>query len=290
MKKERISLIIGFILVVGSILASIFLKFPFWYSFYVIGAFIFFGTFNYTLKTKSVFSYILSNKWKNFLFIYIISVFFGFFVDIIYGRLIGDLWYYPYLNGIWDYFFPIFFYYPFGGLQVYEIFYFLKAKFSKIISSERAYQLSENAKTVIIDVLILLLIFGLVYPILNLVYNTNRSSDEVMTIIIVTTVFSLDAIVYKIKKDSIFLELIQGNKLMIVTMLFSWIVATLLTEFPNTFSWEWIYYNIPFIKTEILKINVIIFTFGWFWLVFAPLRGIDLVKALFGIDEVHKMK
>ncbi|KKT37333.1 MAG: hypothetical protein UW22_C0027G0001, partial [Candidatus Gottesmanbacteria bacterium GW2011_GWB1_44_11c] len=69
------------------------------------------------------------------------------------------------------------------------------------------------------------------------------------------------------------------------TMIGAWIITTLLTEVPNTFSWEWIYYNIPFTTSEILKINVVIFTMGWFFLVFAPVRFIDFVRLIFRLDD-----
>ena len=77
----------------------------------------------------------------------------------------------------------------------------------------------------------------------------------------------------------------EGNKRIISTMIGAWIITTLLTEVPNTFSWEWIYYNIPFTTSEILKINVVIFTMGWFFLVFAPVRFIDFVRLIFRLDD-----
>lgn len=285
MKKEDATLLIGLILVVGSIISSVVFGFYFWYSFYVIGAFMFFGSLNYKLGSKSVFSYVLNRKYKPFLLIYTLGLFLALLVDIIYGRNIATLWYYPNLKGIYDFVFPLLFYYPFGGLQVYEIFYFCKTVLAKKLKDKNIYHLGKKVKTIIIDVLILFFILGLLVPLVNLLFNANRHANEIMVFIMILTVFSTDALVYKINKKSVVLEFIQGNKLIIATLALSWIIAVVLTEVPNVFSWEWIYHNVPFINFEFLKINILIFTFGWFFLVFVPVRGIDLIKLLFKLKE-----
>ena len=141
MKKEDISILIGLLLVIGSIVVSIGFGYYYWYSFFVIGGFMLFGGLNYKSKSKSVYSYILNKKWKSFFIIYFIGVIaFGFILDIIYGRYIGSGWYYPNLTGFNNYIFPIFLYYPFGGLQVYEFFYFIKSTLSKTFKSKNIYK------------------------------------------------------------------------------------------------------------------------------------------------------
>ena len=285
MKKEDITLVVGFFLVVGSIFASIFLHYYFWYSFYVFGASMFFGSLNYKRRSKSVFSYFLENKWKIFFRVYFLGVLFGLVVDVIYGRRMGDLWHYPHLQGIKDFIFPVFFYYPFGGLQVYEIFYFCKSLLSKKLNQKKSFILKNKTKEIIINSILVLLSLGLIVPLVNYAFNRNFYANTIMMIVMIFTVFSVDAILYKLKKESMFLEFIQGNKLIIGTMLFSWFVAVLLTEVPNTFSWEWIYYHIPFTQFAIFKINILIFTFGWFWLVYLPVSYLDLIKHVFKLKE-----
>lgn len=282
---RNIALILGLFLVVSSILSSIFYGFYFWYSFYIIGAFVFFGSLNYKLKSNTVFKYLVNRKFGKFLIVYILGVLVGLFVDVIYGRNVARLWYYPHLNGVWDLIFPVLLYYPFGGLQVYEIFYFVKTILSKFIKSKNLFLISTKTKNIMASFLVLFTILGLIVPIINLKLNGNLHANELMVLIMALTIFSGDVLVYFLNKNSILFDFLQGNKLMIATIIISWLISTILTEVPNTFSWEWIYYNVPFIKTEIFKINILIFTIGWFFLVFVPVRWIDFVRILFQLDK-----
>lgn len=279
------TLVLGLVLIIFSILSSIFLGYYFWYSFYIFGAFIFFGSLNYKLKSNTVFKYLIERKFDKFLIVYLLGVLVGLLVDVIYGRNVARLWYYPHLNGAWDLIFPVFIYYPLGGLQVYEIFYFVKKVLSKFIKSKNLFFISTKTKKIIAFLLAIFMIFGLVLPIINLKFNGNLHANELMVLIMGLTIFSGDALVYLLNKQSILFDLLQGNKLMIGTIIISWLVSAILNEVPNTFSWEWIYYNVPFTKTEIFKINVLIFTVGWFFLVFFPVRMIDLVRILFRLDR-----
>ena len=282
---REIILVLGFLLTTLSIISSVFFHYPYWYSFYVIGAFLFFGSMNHARKSHTVFSYLMERKFRKFLIVYVFGVGMGLFVDVIYGRHIARLWYYPNLSGIWNFAIPIFIYYPFGGLQVYEIFYFIKSFLSKSISSKNSFMIPKKIKMYLSILLVLFMILGLILPVINLLWNNNYGANELMVVIMALTIFSGDALVYLFHGNSILFEALEGNKLIIGTMIGAWIITTLLTEVPNTFSWEWIYYNIPFTTSEILKINVVIFTMGWFFLVFAPVRFIDFVRLIFRLDD-----
>lgn len=284
-KGEDISITIGFLLVAGSIGASVISAYYYWYSFYVVGAFMLFGGLNHKLNSKSVYSYILNKKWKRFLIIYVFGVLTGCFVDIVYGRNIANLWHYPHLGRLGNYLFPILLYYPFGGLQVYEVFYLCQSLLSKKLGTGQRYKLSNKLKNLIMNLLIVFLGFGLIIPILNLIFNSNKFANKLIVSFMILTIFSFDALVYKVNKKSILLDFIQGNKLTIGTMCLSWLISVILTEVPNTFSWEWIYYNVPFVKMQFCKINLLIFTFGWFFLVYVPVRGVDFVRLL--LKEVN---
>jgi len=280
MKKEDFSIVIGTLLVCGSIIASIGFHFYFWYGFYVVGAFLLFGGLNYRLKSGSIYAYVLDKRWGMFLALYLAGAALGFGVDIVYGRNVAHLWYYPHLRGVWDYLVPILLYYPFGGLQTAEIFYFCKATLGRRLSAARAYELGERAKALIANSLIIFLALGLTVPLLNLFLNGNRSANELMIVVMVLTTFSADAILYRMGKGSILLEALQGSKAMLATLATSWLLSVFLTEVPNIFSREWVYYNVPFTSAEVLHINIIIFTFGWFFLVCVSARGLDLIRQL----------
>ncbi len=284
-KKTGLYLIIGFLLTTCSIISSIFFHFYFWYSFYVIGAFIFFGTLNYKLKNKSAFSYFIEKKWKALLILYFFGVLLGLSTDIIYGRNVARLWFYPHLKGFLNFTVPVFIYYPFGGLQIYEIFYYVK-KLCSNLPNKSLFSFSRILKKLFIIISISLVPLCFVLPIINLYFNSNKNSSEIMMIISFLAIFTGDGLVYFLKKESLFLDFFQGNFSVIATMFFSWLISAILTEIPNTFSWEWIYYNVPFSKLEIFKINIIILTIGWFFLVFVSVRWIDFIKIIFKLDKI----
>lgn len=275
MSKNAI-LFFGAILTFSSIVSSIFFGFYFWYSFYVIGAFIFFGSLNWKNKAKTVFTILCEKKYKKFLIIYLLSLIFIIFVDIIYGRIIADLWHYPYLSKIMSFVIPVFIYYPFGGFQVYEIFYFLKQTLIKKLEDRSYYRIPQTIKDIFSYLSIIVLIVGVFLPIANFFLNENKGANELIVIFMILATFSADMIVYRLKKNSILFSFLEGNKLIIAIMILGWILPALLTEYPNTYSWEWVY-TMPFTDFEILKINIVVLTFGWLFLVYVPVRGIDLL-------------
>jgi hypothetical protein len=279
--KDNLFLIFGFALVVYSIVSSILFGNYYWYSFYVIGAFIFFGSLNLKNKNKTVFTLFFENKLKKIATIYLACSFLGFLLDVIYGRIIGNLWHYPHLFGIWSFIIPVFVYYPFGGLKLYEMFYFFKFKLSKIYKN-KSYKISDHIKNFISSLLIFTLILGLLIPVLNFYLNENKNAKELLAIFGALTTFSFDAIIYKLNKDSLLFSILERSKPILTTMLICWIIAALSHEYPNTYSWEWVY-NIPFTNLEIFRINVIILTFGWLFLVCVSIRYVDLVLHLLKI-------
>ncbi|MFH1848808.1 MAG: hypothetical protein ABH879_01325 [archaeon] len=267
--KKRLSILIGFFMVIGSITASI-RGFPYWYSFYVTGAFMFFGALD---KPRSVYSLVLRGEWKRFAAIYCVTAMFGLFVDIIYGRLIGSLWHYPHLSGIWGIVVPVLIFYPFGGLQVYEIFYFVLGKASRLRPT--GFKLPARLLSIIASAQIALLAIGMIAPLILFALDSPYANELLIMIMILVT-FSFDALYYRIRKESILFEMIGLNRVYIIAFAVSWLTAVILTEVPNVFSWEWVY-TFP-IGIEIFRINIIVFTFGWFFLVMVPVRIIDIVK------------
>jgi len=232
---------------------------------------------NWKNKIKTVFPLLREkNGLKNFLIIYLIAILFSFVIDTIYGRTIANLWHYPHSPIHMSLLLPVFVYYPFGGFQIYEIFYFLKNKLSKRFKNNSYYTIPKIVKSILSYLLIVSLILGGALPILNFFLNENRGANELIVIFMILTAFSSDMIMYKLNKKSILFSLLGGNKLILTTMILSWIISALLTEYPNTCSWEWIY-TMPFTSFEILKINILILTFGWFFLVYVSVRSIDLI-------------
>lgn len=279
MKKSDLPIYLGSTLILASIFVSVFLKFHYWFSFFSFGMFLLFGGLNHRAKAPSIYSYIAEGKWRGFIVIYFsIAFVFGLIVDTFFGRIVSDVWIYPYLSGVYSYLVPIFVYYPLGGFQVYETFYFFKDYLKRFNCNKLA--LGDKIKDSLITLILVLMILSAIMVVLALAFGFGTFRNSLMFIALGLSIFSFDAIIYKIKKESILLDALQGNPAVIMTMFASWLVNLVLTEIPNTFSWEWRYQNIPFTQLEFLKINILVITFGYFFLVFTIVRSIDMMKML----------
>lgn len=270
----------------ASLIASVVFKFHFWYSFFLVGAVSFFGCLNFLLHAKqSVYRLFLEWKWRKFIPLYLISLCIGILVDIIFGRTFGRLWIYPHLFGFWNFIIPVFIYYPLGGNHIYEIYVFIRRVLKGKISNAHSANLSDKSKKLISQIFIIFLPIGIMLPIITYVFHRMDYLTSIVIFSMVLTMFSFDAIMYRIKKESILIDILQGNIFTISTLLICYLLVVILNELPNVFSQEWIYQNVPFVHFEIFGVNTLIFTFGWFFLVLVSIRFTDFVKYVLKIDE-----
>jgi hypothetical protein len=275
--------IAGGILAVLSIISTVFFAFPYWYSFLLVGSFVLFGACNAALGGPSVYGLLLQGRLRDVCKLYFAGAVFGFLVDVLFGRMLAKLWYYPFLPGAWNYLIPILIYYPIAAFQLYELFYLIRNTLSRWVTDKHHFPLHRIFLRHFARFLAVLLPFCAAVSLIAFL-ATRELAQAVALISMVFTIFSFDGIYYLQRGKSMLFDVLQGSPLMLLTLLVSWLIGVAITELPNTFSWEWIY-TIPFISIEFLRVNVLIFTFGWFFLVFVPVRYIDVVRAALGIDK-----
>lgn len=275
MKKIRFLLfIIGIGLTLFGVFSAIKQSNVYWYSYFVVGIFLVCDYIDYQFRGKSVSSPIFDKNYRNFLFIYIFFVVASVFIEL-FGRIIGKMWYYP-NYGLVDHIIHVFLIaYPFGGLSVVALYQVFKDLSGRVFGYKPNYEFLDKffkkTGTLLIILSIAILIFLAVY------YICTNSKDTRLFILGVACLFGLDTANFEINKRSIFSEIIAGNFSVIFSIIITAIVSGLIHEVPNTFSYEWIYQNIPFVSYEIWDVNVLVLTLGWIFLTIVSVIGYNLV-------------
>lgn len=275
----KIFVLVGLFLTIGSISLSLFLRFPFWYTPFIIGAWIFFGSLNVINKQPTIFALVHKRKLTVPILLYLLGALFGFLVDVVYGRTINSFWIYPFLPGSANWLVPVFIYYPIGLLHLYELYYLLKFVIEKVFPVSKSKPFPKSL-SFIIYLTTLIGLVGVTLPVANYFFNHNQLAPELTIIAMVMTIFLTDSLDYLLSGTSVLLDLLLGKMSVLLTVLLSWLAAFALNELPNTYSHEWIYQNIPFTSGNFLGVNILVATTGWIFLVLITVRGVDLLRSL----------
>lgn len=274
-----------------AVTSTIFFGYYFWYTFFLVGGILFLDYFNFRMWNHSLLNPIFTGRAKLFLsMFFFVAVPVGIAIDLIYGRIFGNLWYYPHLNAWRKAVFPIFSYYPLGGFLSYEIFYFVCGGSKKWLGKGYLWKLNlnENQKIRIVKIMISILVIGVIIPIINFFVNKNQGGNVIISLFMFWGAFAFDFIHYLYNRKSIFLEIVEGRKHIVFTVIAATLIAALITEVPNTFSWEWIYQNVPFVSLKLFGVNVLILTLGWLFLVMFPTTGYDLARDIYRNFEKNR--
>lgn len=275
MKKVRFLLfIIGIGLTLFGVFSAIKQSNVYWYSYFVVGVFLVCDYVDYQFRGKSVLSSIFDKNYKSFFFLYVFFVVASIFIEL-FGRIIGKMWYYPNYNLV-DHIIHVFLIaYPFGGLSAVALYQVVRDLSGRVFKHKPNYEFLdkffEKTGNLLIILSIAILIFLAVY------YICTNSKDTRFFILGVICLLGLDAANFKINKKSIFSEIIAGNFSVIFSIIITAIVSGLIHEVPNTFSYEWVYQNIPFVSLKIWDVNILVLTLGWIFLTLISIIGYHLV-------------
>ena len=99
----------------------------FWYEGFVILFWFFLGILNYDQHTSL---WLFKNKPRRFFTLYSFLFIFFFFIDFVVAQKLANLWYYPYHNSLAR-LIEIYLLYPFSGLPVLELVYFISSIFNE---------------------------------------------------------------------------------------------------------------------------------------------------------------
>lgn len=217
--------------------------FHFWYTGFVFFFWLSLATLNYKHETTL---WIIKNRTHLFIKFFIVLLVMGFVADFIIGQHIAHLWSYPYYNTLTDWLRLYFIIYPFGGMCVLELTFFLSNFFrEKFIFTHTTKNVSSkiiDASEHVLDILLLFLVVGL--PLLYF-FHIKLPFPHLFLYgfflwVAVTTVRFTRHIRHGLHWFAITL-----------TVLF---LSVFLHEVPNTAVFEWKYHTAPILNPLILGI------------------------------------
>ncbi|QQG45701.1 MAG: hypothetical protein HYW89_02165 [Candidatus Sungiibacteriota bacterium] len=235
---------------------SAFRGFHFWYAGFVFFLWLALGLVNYDKNSSFWF---LKNRFAGFLRFFLILVFLSFVADFIMGQKLAVLWWYPHYNSLDDWLRLYFIIYPFGGLAVLELVYFLSGIFGERLNFVQRPYTYAHRLTDKLDVGLLLSI--LIITLLAIGGLTREYANLVIWGFFAWMFFGTLKLKYHIVHWGHYVAIL-------VTALF---MSVFLHEIPNVGVFEWQYKNAPSLNQEILGIPLWV-VLGWYLLVLGMVR------------------
>ncbi len=252
----RITILIANVLWLAFAFAG-FKGFPFWYGGFVLFFWLAFGLLNYTYQSSLWLAY---RKPVLFLLLYIALAGVSYYIDQF--GLTTHLWFYPLYHGIgllWVWLVL----YPFGGLAVLELLYFLGGCLGEPLAfRERPMTKWHGFFDVLEHILFLFTIGTIVAGALNLGFSSLLPLTA--TIVVLWMCSALIKLSFHIRHPGHYSLVILSTVLL----------ALLSHELPNTVAREWVYLEAPLSSLfNVILLGLPIWVWlGWFWLVLLPLR------------------
>ncbi len=236
---------------------SAFRGFHFWYAGFVFFLWLALGLLNYGQETSF---WLFKNKFIAFSKFYLFLVVLAFTADFIIGQQLADLWAYPHYNSVDDWLRLYFIIYPFGGLAVLELTYFLSGIFGEKLSFIQKPYTYIHWLVDKLDMGLLFFIFAV--TLLAIGGIAGKVYSQLMIYgFLVWMVFGTWKLKYHISHWLHYVSIL-------VTTLFA---SVFLHEIPNVGTFEWKYKNAPLLNQDVLGIPLWVIL-GWYILVLGMVR------------------
>ncbi|MEK6885465.1 MAG: hypothetical protein AABX17_00705 [Nanoarchaeota archaeon] len=253
--------LIGILVVSISLFLAIFLKYNHFYEFLLIGLILIL----YPLTAK------LFSK-KNYLILYFLLFFIGGLLgDLIFGVLLGKVWFYNYSSTI-EYILVYFLIYPLGGLVMIQSFLFFIR--NKELKKDR---MIDNR--ILLFLSILSLILCLFFIASKIIYNTPYSGFWLVGLFWIFISIYPNYLSEKKKGISYIRILLSNPKIIIVATIVSTYINAFLHEYPNLYANQWVYQNLIFPEVVFLGIPIVVLI-GWLALSLFPVSLYYLVRGI----------
>jgi hypothetical protein len=263
----------GGLLLTYGLYAAIFAGSPYWYSYFVIGLFLFLDRCDAFLNQDSNLNRLCNHNWRTPVYTYLVYLAGALMLDLLIGSYIGKLWVYPHFNLFERFINVILIGYPFAFFSC-AAFYRVLVKLLR--NFPRSFNQSNTALQPLGMIILIITIVSTIFPILYFLLFGNLHIQGIIILCSLIGVFSLSPVSLIMGKKSLLQGILNLDWPVILALLLSIPVNALAHELPNTFAWEWRYQNLPFGFLEILGIPVIVFTVGWTYLTIFGISGNEL--------------
>lgn len=237
-KNRKIIAFFSTLIWLGFVFAG-FNNFYFWYGGFVLFFFLAIGAMNYDEKTGL---WLFTNRPLLFTKFYAAMIILSFFADFAVGQELTNLWTYPHYNSFDDFLRIYLILYPFGGLAVLELSYFISRIFGeKIAFVERphgfSHKIADNVFVFLLAIVSLLVLL-----------STLKRSYQLNLTILWAFLLWIPAAIIKFK-----FHLKHWTHLVYIFTA-TYVISIFLHEIPNVGTYEWKYNTFPFFGVVMNKI------------------------------------
>jgi hypothetical protein len=286
---HTVSFILGFYLFTYAIFSAIFFNNPRFYTLFALGAYFILDFIDYKLNKTSVMAFFLNrHHWYAFPIFILISTIACFVVDFILGVNIAKMWRWKNYNSF-DFLMMFLFMNASYILGMYEIFRIVRSFFEGKITDKHLvkFRLSKRLEVFTAVSGIVIGIVGFVFPFWAVFSKSNFPIEFIMLMPFMGLMVIPDSITYLLHGKPIISEIIRVNLLLVLSLFFTIVIASLGTEILNLFGGEWEYLKMPFSHLTVLSVPLAVFI-GWVPLVISTICIVTLVKHLTYLYDLRK--
>jgi len=264
--RAQVLLLSGICLALLSLYLAFIARDPRWYTPFVLGTYLLFGASNHLAQNRSTLSAAFSYP-KHFFRLYLLLAILSFLIDLLLGRFLGDFWVYPSFDTLDQIVHVWLLGYPLALLSAVESFWV----FSRLLRCNNRNALDASWRGLYFWTFVLVTLFLLCAAIYFRLVDKIHVTRQIMFLLLFIGGLGFDAVAFYLRKPSLIGSISVGSIYTPLCFTICVPVIGLLHEFPNTYAREWIYQNIPFVHTEVLGVNVLVLSAGWFFLTIMPL-------------------
>jgi hypothetical protein len=269
--------LVGCFLLFYGLYSAIFCGSSYWYSYFVLGLFLFLDRCDALINHDSNLARLFNKNWRNPVYTYIIYLAGALFLDLLLGSHMGNLWVYPHFDFMKRLINVILIGYPLAFFSCAALYRVLNKLFEGL--RKKSFKHNNNITPNIrfwVKIILVFTVLSTLFPIIYFNIFGKRYIQEVIFICGLIGIFSLSPLSLILGKLSLLGGILNKDWSTIIALLISIPINAFAHELPNTFAWEWRYQNMPFASLEILGIPVVVLTVGWTYLTIFGISGNEL--------------
>lgn len=278
---HNITFLIGIIFVLLAFYLAFFVRGSFFYTSFTFGSWLVLDFIDYRLNHTSFFAFFYNRRHrKAFFFLFLMSFFACFTVDFVWGVRILKMW-------EWINYGPAEFVRMYlvmnitFVLSMYELYRIVQTLLRPYVAEKNLLSLRtpyNKRKIIYVGVLCVGILF-LVSPLYLLAFNIYSLTAYIEIFPFLSISFICDAITFFTGGSPVLEQLVRLNRLRVVSILTTVVIAFVFTEGLNLFGREWKYLRMPFYNLQILTVPVSVLI-GWIPLVVGLICMVNMVKHL----------
>jgi hypothetical protein len=283
------SFLLGLTFFLYAIFSAVFFNNPRFYTLFALGAYLVLDFIDYKINKTSVMTFFLNrHHWYAFPVFLVISTIACFVIDFILGVNIAKMWRWRNYSSF-DFMLMFLFMNVSYILGMYEIFRIVHKFFEGKVTEKHLLKIRISNRVSILSAVcgIIIGILGFIAPFLTVFSKSAFPVGFVMFLPFLGLMLIPDSVTFLLHGKPVIPEIVRMNLLLVLTLFFTIVIASLGTEILNLFGREWEYLDMPFSNLTLLNVPIVVFI-GWVPLVISTICIVTLVKHLTYIYDLRR--